>query len=196
MAARDSNSLKETPSEKPSKKDGFPDDGTRKIQRRERRGVRAKLPVKDDLLGQIEDRQAKISFLQEMADVLVHVDFLPELFDQIARKAQELLPYEICSTHLVDEARSTISVVLDPPPPLTRTWRGANLKLGEGAVGWVAKTGELLNIPDDVATAALLPLGFPAEGVGYGPTRRRALEEVAFDGLWGNGWQLPESSQS
>ncbi len=55
---------------------------------------------------------------------------------------------------------------------------------------------ELLNIPDDVATAALLPLGFPAEGVGYGPTRRRALEEVAFDGLWGNGWQLPESSQS
>ena len=41
---------------------------------------------------------------------------------------------------------------------------------------------QLLNIPEDVATAALLPLGFPAEGVGYGPTRRRALEEVAFDG--------------
>jgi nitroreductase len=55
---------------------------------------------------------------------------------------------------------------------------------------------QLLNIPDDVATAAILPLGFPAEGVGYGPTRRRALEEVAFDGTWGNGWQQHNSGQT
>ena len=55
---------------------------------------------------------------------------------------------------------------------------------------------QLLNIPDDVATAALLPLGFPAEGVGYGPTRRRALDEVAFDGTWGNGWQHHPSGQA
>lgn len=47
----------------------------------------------------------------------------------------------------------------------------------------------LLNIPEDVATAALLPIGFPAEGVGYGPTRRRALEEVAFEEGWGNSWR-------
>ncbi len=50
---------------------------------------------------------------------------------------------------------------------------------------------QLLNIPEDVATAALLPIGFPAEGVGYGPTRRKALEEVAFDGGWGKSWQHP-----
>ena len=49
----------------------------------------------------------------------------------------------------------------------------------------------LLNIPEGVATAALLPIGFPAEGVGYGPTRRKALEEVAFDGGWGKNWQHP-----
>ena len=55
---------------------------------------------------------------------------------------------------------------------------------------------QLLNIPDDVATAALLPLGFPAEGVGYGPTRRRALDEVAFYGTWGNGWQHHTSGQA
>ena len=55
---------------------------------------------------------------------------------------------------------------------------------------------QLLNIPDDVATAAILPLGFPAEGVGYGPTRRRPLEEVAFDGAWGNGWQHHTSGQA
>ena len=33
----------------------------------------------------------------------------------------------------------------------------------------------LLGIPEDVVTAALLPVGFPAEGSRYGPTRRRPL---------------------
>ena len=47
---------------------------------------------------------------------------------------------------------------------------------------------EILGIPDEVSTAALLPIGFPAEGTRYGPTRRRPLDEVAFDGRWGNGW--------
>ena len=55
-----------------------------------------------------------------------------------------------------------------------------------------AEIKELLGIPEDVTTAAILPIGFPAEGVRYGPTRRRPLEEVAFDGHWGNGWQ-PEA---
>ncbi len=50
---------------------------------------------------------------------------------------------------------------------------------------------QMLNIPEDVATAALLPIGFPAEGVGYGPTRRKALEEVAFDGGWEESWHHP-----
>ena len=48
---------------------------------------------------------------------------------------------------------------------------------------------ELLGIPDDVVTAALLPIGFPAEGTSYGPTRRRPLDEVAFNDQWGNSWQ-------
>ncbi len=47
----------------------------------------------------------------------------------------------------------------------------------------------LLGIPEDVATAALLPIGFPAEGSRYGPTRRRPLEEVAFIDRWGESWQ-------
>ena len=55
---------------------------------------------------------------------------------------------------------------------------------------------QLLNIPEDVATAALLPIGFPAEGVRYGPTRRKALEEVAFDDSWGKSWQHHTSGQS
>ena len=48
---------------------------------------------------------------------------------------------------------------------------------------------QLLGIPADVVTAALLPIGFPAEGSRYGPTRRRPLEEVAFGERCGNSWQ-------
>ena len=55
---------------------------------------------------------------------------------------------------------------------------------------------QLLNIPEGVATAALLPIGFPAEGARYGPTRRRPLEEVAFSDRWGNSWQHHASDQS
>jgi nitroreductase len=45
---------------------------------------------------------------------------------------------------------------------------------------------ELLGIPEDVETAALLPIGFPAEGARYGPTRRAPVEEVTFYDRWGN----------
>ena len=55
---------------------------------------------------------------------------------------------------------------------------------------------QLLSIPEDVMTSALLPIGFPAEGARYGPTRRRPLEEVAFDDRWGKGWQHGTSGQS
>ena len=51
------------------------------------------------------------------------------------------------------------------------------------------KIKQLLDIPEDVVTAALLPIGFPAEGARYGPTRRRPLEKVAFSDRWGNSWQ-------
>jgi len=56
-----------------------------------------------------------------------------------------------------------------------------------------AEIKQLLGIPDDVATAALLPIGFPAEGVHYGSTRRRPLAEVAFDGRWGESWPSSKS---
>ena len=49
---------------------------------------------------------------------------------------------------------------------------------------------ELLGIPEDMDTAALLPLGYPAEGVRYGPTRRRPLEEVSLS-IGGEAADLP-----
>ena len=46
-----------------------------------------------------------------------------------------------------------------------------------------------LGIPDNVDTAALLPLGYPAARNRYGPTNRRPVEEVTFDETWGRRWE-------
>jgi len=43
----------------------------------------------------------------------------------------------------------------------------------------------LLNIPETVETAALIPVGYPAEGVRFGHARRRPLSEVVFHERWG-----------
>ena len=44
----------------------------------------------------------------------------------------------------------------------------------------------LVGIPENVATAALIPLGFPAEGEHFGGSRRRPASEVTFHEKWGN----------
>jgi nitroreductase len=42
----------------------------------------------------------------------------------------------------------------------------------------------LLQIPETVETAALIPVGYPAAGVHFGHTRRRALSEVVLHETW------------
>ena len=44
----------------------------------------------------------------------------------------------------------------------------------------------LLGIPENVETAALLPVGYPAAGTRYGPTRRNPVEDVTFLDTWGS----------
>lgn len=45
----------------------------------------------------------------------------------------------------------------------------------------------LLGIPDDVETAALIPLGYPGEGEHFGGSRRRPASEVTHYERWGQG---------
>lgn len=104
-------------------------------------------PVVDDLVGRIADRSAKIAFLQDMTGALARADSLGELLDRTAEIAQQHLPYEVCSTHLVDPETGRITVVLGSGP-LFDTVATPPLRLGEGIVGWVVQNGLLANVPD------------------------------------------------
>ena len=63
--------------------------------------------------------------------------------------------------------------------------------LGLGSVittlhrSYEAEIKTLLGIPDNVETAALLPIGYPEEGDQYGPTRRAPVSEVTYWDRWG-----------
>jgi nitroreductase len=48
-----------------------------------------------------------------------------------------------------------------------------------------AEIKSLLGIPENVETAALLPVGYPEAGDQYGPTRRAPVSEVTFWERWG-----------
>ena len=49
---------------------------------------------------------------------------------------------------------------------------------------------ELLEIPDDVETVALIPLGYPTKEEHFGKNKRTPVELVTFNGRWGNPWQF------
>ena len=51
--------------------------------------------------------------------------------------------------------------------------------------GFEEEVKALLDIPENVETAALLPVGYISQDDGYGPTRRRPVSEVTFWDGWG-----------
>lgn len=52
-----------------------------------------------------------------------------------------------------------------------------------------AEVKEILGIPARVDTAALIPLGYPADDANYGPTRRKPVEDVTFFDRWGGAFE-------
>lgn len=54
--------------------------------------------------------------------------------------------------------------------------------------GFEKEMKEWVGIPENFDTAALLPLGYPAEGRSYGLTTRRPMEEVTYTERWGQNW--------
>lgn len=54
--------------------------------------------------------------------------------------------------------------------------------------GFEQEMKEWVGVPEEFDTAALLPLGYPADGYRYGPTTRRPMEEVTYLEQWGQNW--------
>jgi nitroreductase len=48
---------------------------------------------------------------------------------------------------------------------------------------------EALGLPPEFSTYAMLPVGYPVEGFGHGPVKRKPVSEVAFVDRWGNNWR-------
>jgi nitroreductase len=48
---------------------------------------------------------------------------------------------------------------------------------------------EVLALPPEFVTYAMLPVGYPVEGFGHGPVKRKSVGEVAFVDRWGNNWR-------
>jgi len=46
----------------------------------------------------------------------------------------------------------------------------------------------VLQIPGDVQTWALMPIGYPVDR--FGPVKRKPINEVAFEDCWGNPWPI------
>jgi nitroreductase len=51
---------------------------------------------------------------------------------------------------------------------------------------------QILGLPGDVSTFALMPIGYPLGR--YGPLSRRPVSEVAFADRWGKAWPAPGGS--
>ena len=52
--------------------------------------------------------------------------------------------------------------------------------------GFEVEIKEILGIPSNVETAAILPIGYLADDVKYGPTKRMPVDEVIFWEQWNN----------
>ena len=90
----------------------------------------------------------------------------------------------------IARASLAIVVVIDKSPPAVSDASRAIQSMmltawGEGVgSNWVGPGGldkvkPLLRIPDELDVAAILPFGYPAQAVGKGKKKRKALAEVA-----------------
>lgn len=62
--------------------------------------------------------------------------------------------------------------------------------------GFEEEVKALLDIPENVETAALLPVGYISQDDGYGPTRRRPVSEVTFWDGWGRSSDTQDQQRS
>jgi nitroreductase len=161
-------------------------------------------------LGEIYRKASQI-MMAEHDERAIPAHMEQKQFDLMRRSASHLFDHLADSPVLLIaglriQSVATKSSPLGPERDEVRGWRtsGANIypaihnilldcrALGLGTVLTTIHTffedevKELLGLPADVQTYALMPIGYPLDK--FGPVRRRPLKEVAFLDRFGNEW--------
>ena len=95
----------------------------------------------------------KLTLVQEVSRAVASVGDLDQLLRLIMEKVTELMEADRATLFLVDEADGTLSSKVVQGGDLVEI----RLASGEGVAGWVAQTGELVNIPDAYADQRFQP---------------------------------------
>jgi nitroreductase len=140
-------------------------------------------------------RQLGQWYLAAWQAVTAGMEVIPQPYRHGAELAQQMVTVPVLILACIDHGRANTG-----PGPVTR---GAsiypavqNLLLAARALGlgtvlttlhtrYEREIKALLNIPETVETAALIPVGYPAEGARFGRARRMPLAEVVFYERWG-----------
>ena len=133
-------------------------------------------------------------YLSAWQAATAEMDELAQPYRHGAELAQQMETVPVLILVCIDHGDSGIG-----PGPVTR---GAsiypavqNLMLAARALGlgtvlttlhtqYESEIKELLDIPNSVETAALIPVGYPAEGSRFGQARRSPLSDVVFHDRW------------
>lgn len=98
-----------------------------------------------DLQNQIKREREKFQSIQQIARAVGSTLDLDVLLDLIVRKITELMEADRSTLYIVDESRTELwTKVIQSNDEI----REIRLKIGEGVAGWVAQTGETVNIED------------------------------------------------
>jgi nitroreductase len=134
-------------------------------------------------------------YLSAWQAVTAGMEAIPQPYRHGAELAQQMETVPVLILACIDHGRAGTG-----PGPVTR---GAsiypaiqNLLLAARALGlgtvlttlhtrYEREIKALLHIPETVETAALIPVGYPAEGSRFGRARRLPLAEVVFYERWG-----------
>jgi nitroreductase len=139
-------------------------------------------------------RQLGQWYLSAWQAVTAGMEAIPQPYRHGAELAQQMATVPVLILACIDHGRARTG-----PGPVTR---GAsiypavqNLLLAARALGlgtvlttlhtrYESEIKALLHIPETVETAALIPVGYPAEGARFGRARRMPLTEVVFYERW------------
>ncbi len=148
----------------------------------------------------IRDREAKRRLGQWYLDSWRHMvaaigDAASESYRSGGDLARQMKDIPVLILACVNQGASTMGSSIYPAVQnlmLAARALGLGTVLTTNHMRFEQEVKAFLGIPEDVDTAALIPIGYPAEGVRFGGSRRKPLTEVVFYDRWG---RQPASEQ-